>query len=284
MIFRSRGFSRQLKNPKFGSFIIPSGTVGTPVSLTPPTSNSSGGWSFSSLNTAIATVSGTVVTPISGGVVSIKATQAAVPASYFRSASVTSSFTVGVTVKTYATWGTTSNGNIYLSGGNLLAKRNTVTNPTASVMANMGKSSGKWYWEITKSNAGAATHQWVGAVIGGCNGTLRTDYSLGSDANGFAWYTASAYQYFKNNNVLSGAMGTLADGATVGCALDMDSKTITFYVGSGVVLGSITGLTGTTIYPAVGLYYINEGVLANFGQSAFKFTVPAGYNSGLYST
>ena len=50
-----------------------------------------------------------------------------------------------------------------------------------------------------------------------------------------------------------------------------------------------TGLSGT-VYPAasmstaadLGYGTSGESVVANFGQTAFKYSVPAGYNSGVY--
>ena len=47
------------------------------IALTPPTSNSDGPWSYESLNSDIATVSGSLLTLRDGGTVQIKATQAA---------------------------------------------------------------------------------------------------------------------------------------------------------------------------------------------------------------
>jgi hypothetical protein len=62
------------------------------IMLTPPTSNSDGQWSYESLNTDIATISGSIVNLRDGGTVQIKATQAAT--SRWLSASRTMTLTI----------------------------------------------------------------------------------------------------------------------------------------------------------------------------------------------
>ena len=64
--------------PKLGSFMIPTKKYGSsPLALTPPTSTSPGSWSYTSGNTAVATVSGSTVTITGVGSTTITATQAA---------------------------------------------------------------------------------------------------------------------------------------------------------------------------------------------------------------
>jgi formylglycine-generating enzyme required for sulfatase activity len=64
--------------PKLGTFVIPTKTYGSAsFSLTPPTSTSSGSWSYTSGNTAVATVSGSTITITGVGSTTITATQAA---------------------------------------------------------------------------------------------------------------------------------------------------------------------------------------------------------------
>ena len=83
----------QLEPPTFGSFTIPSKMTGSlPFQLTPPTSNSGGAFSFTSSNTAVATINGTTVTVVGAGVSTITATQAAF-----------GTFASGTTTATFAT-------------------------------------------------------------------------------------------------------------------------------------------------------------------------------------
>ncbi len=67
-----------LINPTIGTFgdVTFNRSSISNFTLVPPTSNSSGTWSFTSSNPAVATVTGTVVTPVSIGKTTITATQA----------------------------------------------------------------------------------------------------------------------------------------------------------------------------------------------------------------
>ncbi|MBL8519490.1 MAG: pre-peptidase C-terminal domain-containing protein [Betaproteobacteria bacterium] len=67
-----------LPPPTFGTFSVPGKTVGDPAfTLTPPTSNSSGAFTYSSSNTGVATISGSTVTLVAAGTSTITAHQAA---------------------------------------------------------------------------------------------------------------------------------------------------------------------------------------------------------------
>jgi hypothetical protein len=71
-------FWRALPSPTFGAFSVPSKTIGAaPFTLTAPTSNSTGTFSYTSSNTNVATISGSTVTIIGAGTSVITATQAA---------------------------------------------------------------------------------------------------------------------------------------------------------------------------------------------------------------
>ena len=62
--------------PTITSFSVPAKTVGDPLTLTAPSSNSTGAFTYTSSNTAVATISGTTVTIIGVGSSTITATQA----------------------------------------------------------------------------------------------------------------------------------------------------------------------------------------------------------------
>ncbi len=71
-------FWRALQAPTLGTFTVPSKTISSaPFTLTAPTSNSSGTWSFTSSNPNVATISGSTVTIVGAGTSVITATQAA---------------------------------------------------------------------------------------------------------------------------------------------------------------------------------------------------------------
>jgi hypothetical protein len=63
--------------PTLTNFTIPEKTYASdPFTLTPPTSNSTGGFTYTSSDTSVATISGNTVTILRGGSVTITATQA----------------------------------------------------------------------------------------------------------------------------------------------------------------------------------------------------------------
>jgi hypothetical protein len=79
--------------PTLGSFTVPAkSTSDVPFTLTAPTSNSGGAFTYTSSNTAVATISGTTVTIVGAGTSVITATQAANGA--YGSGSTTASFVV----------------------------------------------------------------------------------------------------------------------------------------------------------------------------------------------
>lgn len=189
-------------------------------------------------------------------------------------ASIGGASTSPIIIRTYATWNPLDkNAGITLTGANLTATGNAGAGNCA-LRANMGKSNGKWYWEITVSvNAAGGQAHGVGSGTqnlnaGGAYANLegiRVYFAI----NGNKYVPATPY----------GATYTVGD--VIGCALDMDVGSFTCYK-NGVNQGAlITGLTGI-IYP----YSIPaEGstCAANFGASAFVYTPPAGFNAGVYT-
>lgn len=79
--------------PTITNFLVPAQLTGAVFELTAPTSNSSGAFSYTSSNNAVATVSGSTVTVIGTGLTVITATQAAVPGE-FSEGSITATLNV----------------------------------------------------------------------------------------------------------------------------------------------------------------------------------------------
>ena len=85
--------------PTLSTFIIPGKNYGdAPFSLTAPTSNSGGAFTYTSSNTAVATISGSTVTIIGAGTSTITATQAA--SGNYTSGTITATFTVNTIAPT----------------------------------------------------------------------------------------------------------------------------------------------------------------------------------------
>ena len=172
------------------------------------------------------------------------------------------------TPKTYATWNPSDIGaGITLSNGNLTLQDAAGKSGRSTI----GKSAGKWYWENTVEGA---TGDWM---IGIGNATMSLAGFVGLDANGWAYYT-SALAF--NNGASVGYGASYTTGDVIGVALDMGAGTLAFYKNGAAQGQAFSGLSGT-IYPAVGNGAMQ--VTTNFGASAFAYSVPAGFNSGLYN-
>lgn len=169
----------------------------------------------------------------------------------------------GPDVPTYATFDPATKGdNFVLSNGDLTATIGGYT-PTVNEVcrSNVYKTSGKWYWEITIINAGDPLHNvWS---IGLAN----------SSSTSIAW---SCNLSFSNSDI-------------IGVALNADTRTVQVYKNGALqstpaISGSFTG----AFYAAIGSDFDGTFVTpslvctANFGETPFAYSVPSGYNSGLY--
>jgi len=87
--------------PTIGSFNIPTQNYsnGSTFTITSPSSNSTGAFSFVSSDTSVATVSGSIVTILKAGTITITATQAA--SGNYMSGTATASLTITSTVTDY---------------------------------------------------------------------------------------------------------------------------------------------------------------------------------------
>lgn len=139
------------------------------------------------------------------------------------------------------------------------------------VRATSGKSSGKWYFEVTCTSIGSAQ-------IG-----IEPNTESLSNPVGFG---AASYSYLNdgtkyNNNSQTSYAATYTNGDIIGVAVDLTGNSITFYK-NGVSLGAAFTITAGTYYPALGSNWSASTMTANFGASAFAYSVPSGYNSGWY--
>lgn len=179
---------------------------------------------------------------------------------------------------TFAAWDTLNKDTqIDLSNSNLTATGNSNAR-FGVVLGTIGKSSGKWYWEYTVDTIDGLGNSIWG--VGGFGTTLTT--YVGHDADGYGNYPNTGSGANKVNNNSFQAYGNSAvTGDIIGISLDMDAGEISISI-NGVDQGVMyTGLTGT-LYPAFSTNVIGNAVTANFGQSAFVYSVPSGYNAGLY--
>lgn len=175
-----------------------------------------------------------------------------------------------IPVYTYATWDSGKKGaNIALTGSDLIA---TCSVGAGVVLSTTGKSSGKWYWEITVN---VSTNR---GFIGVGKSTIPLDSQLGADADGFS-YVDNANKRTNNSDAAYGA--TWAAGDIIGVYLDMDAGTLGFEKNDVDQGQAFTGLSGT-FYAGWSNNLVGQ-VTANFGASALAYTPPSGYASGLYT-
>lgn len=175
-----------------------------------------------------------------------------------------------VSTVTYATWNPADkNANITLSNGNLTAT-NSVAN--CAVRATIGKTTGKWYWEITN---GSVNEQDIG--VG--NASMTLNGYVGKDANGVG-YDSSDGKLYKGDVAVATGGATYTAADIIGFALDVDAGTLKVYKNNTLQYTYTYGFTGT-IYPALGAFAAASGT-ANFGATALTYSPPAGYNAGVY--
>jgi len=171
----------------------------------------------------------------------------------------------------YATWSTTDkDAGVLLSGGNLTATCNT---GSRGVRATIGKSTGKWYWEV-RNNATAEND------IGIATASASLATWLGADAQGIG-YDSSDGKLYKNSAIVA-SYGTYVQNDYIGFALDCDAGTLAVYK-NGTLQGTYShGLSGV-IFPALGGFASTASGIANFGATAFAYSPPGGFNSGVYN-
>lgn len=181
---------------------------------------------------------------------------------------------------TYATWNPADKGSgVVLSNGNLTETKSVAGWGTGLVRATIGKSSGKWYWEITDTTD-VGRHFLAGISLGTAAGSY-----LGIDTNGWGWYSNDGT--IVHNGVHNSINGTLfGAGSVLGFALDMNAGTLAVYLNGSLmnVLNggkAVTGLSGT-VYPAEDMYDAGQQATVNFGATPFVYPPPAGFNAGLY--
>jgi hypothetical protein len=174
----------------------------------------------------------------------------------------------------YATWDPAAKASgITLSGGDLTALASDAD--VYSVISTIGKSSGKWYCEVTYNTLVAATATSIGVRL---NSESLTSL-VGSSTSGYGYNDVGEK---KTNGVDTSYGGTPANGSVIGILLNMDDGEISFRWNNNDYGVAFTGLSGT-FYVGFSSGYGANQVTANFGASAFVYSVPAGYNSGLYN-
>jgi hypothetical protein len=197
--------------------------------------------------------------------------------------------TAGIAASNFAatTWDSTKkDSTIDLSGGDLTALKNDASY-IGSVHTKVTQTTGKYYWEVTIVSPGSdrghtgvadSAHDWDTKFVGE---TLLSYMYYGADGTSC------------NNNSFAAFGAAYTGGDIIGVALDLDNGAVYFakngtWQNSGdpesgaTKTGAAYGWTpaGTAYTPALSDQYSGNGGTANFGASAFSYSVPANYTSG----
>jgi hypothetical protein len=207
-----------------------------------------------------------------------------------------------------------------LSNGNLTLGYNADTSRVAwrTIRSTVGKSSGKWYWEVRPAGGsylisgvtnGAAiatsdpsAHVYIGGIsssVGFYNYFDSAPYAAGAMTP--AGHKLSCLYYLQEafpNGTSSG--GHMENSVTYMMALDADSGKLyagrrNLWVQSNGTCGSFETAApiaqwapGTAIYPAISSYPLGGGtqqttsITVNFGASSFLYEAPVGFNKGVW--
>lgn len=174
------------------------------------------------------------------------------------------------------------NGNIGISANGLVVTRGGTGN-NAAVRATLGTSSGKVYWEITQTSGGSDDIIGIGTLDANIN------FYPGWGLYDYGYYSVNGKKIY---NTVQGVYGdTYTTNDIISTALDMDNKKV-WWAKNGVWQASGDPAAGTdfaygppgydlsgTFYPMVNPYHPTNSIMtANFGASAFAYSLPSGFS------
>jgi hypothetical protein len=193
----------------------------------------------------------------------------------------------GVVAAGPVTWDVATASNVTFSGGNLVA---TSTGGTPDhgchVAAASGRTSGKYYFEITVTTNG------FGADTGWAIGTPTSTYAGMGNTGGVTgvegYLSGSIYSM---GSVVGNTGGSAVTGTVACMAADLDNRKMWFRLGASgnwnnnsgnnpaTNVGGITIPAGTMV-PFVTFSASGNVFTANFGASVFTGAVPSGFTAG----
>lgn len=173
---------------------------------------------------------------------------------------------------------------ITLSGGDLTATRAAGTGPSAVRSTNSHSGSGKYYFEVKRSNISTPSSAAIIALA--TPSYVLTDQagqvdeeSVGFYADGLVWFDGGS----------SDLSIPIADEEWAGIAFDAATGDIWIRNSSGYAVSgdpaggtnpSLSGLSALKSWlAAVQLYDGGDEAVANFGGSAFAYTIPSGFTA-----
>ena len=186
--------------------------------------------------------------------------------------------------------GFTTQTQMVFSNGNLQVKAES--GKWASTRGTFHVKTGKWYWEV-KVLSSATFRPFVGIIestVRLASNQTEQSNELGPTSTGIAYWTGMPLiRGGTNTTGTSTNVPSCTVGDIVGVALDMDNKKVffskngTFFASqdpansSGELVGFSTTMQNATIAPAIQVYNNTSEAAMNFGQRAFDYTPPTGY-------
>lgn len=176
------------------------------------------------------------------------------------------------TAANFAVLNPLKNYNNTIADGNLTIS-STSSSTTTIVLATIGMSSGKWYWEFTQTSFTVNNTPMIGVAK---DNVSMTAY-VGSDANGWAYFGNNGQKFNNGTGTAYGASYTNND--VIGVAFDATAGTLVFYKNNVSQGTAFSGLTSGPYFPAFSDGGSTTVMTANvnFGQRPFAYTPPTGY-------
>lgn len=152
----------------------------------------------------------------------------------------------------------------------------TLTAIESSYKTNIGKTTGKWYWETTVIDDPFPL-----------NSRSMTGIT-GENVTGDKWQN---YAYYGYSGQLLSTIGLVdvrttygtnyGNNDVIGIGLDLDNDTVTWYkngISFGVSIAKPSLLPGTEVFPMITNGTSSQkAITANFGASEFKYPIPEGF-------
>lgn len=164
-----------------------------------------------------------------------------------------------------------------LSDGNLVVTSSVSS--WRSVIADVGKLKGKWYWEIYLEVFSGGTQSASRKTITGISNNLFDNSTFsGNNINSIGFHNSANRIYYASSYETYGNIKA-TQGDTIGVSLDMDNKTLEYFINGnsqGVIYDKVVKL-GSPVFPTDSLNNSGTKTVTNFGEKPFKYNPPTGF-------
>ena len=267
--------------PTFGSFVAPSKTFGdSSFTMSAPTSSSSGAFTFTSSDTAVATINPStgVVTIVGAGSTTFTASQAA--SSPYAARSTTATFTVAKATAPLSGFGGESAG---LAGTRYVGYYSD--NPDWFATATLqGQTVTSTQIQNFTSSSDNYSWQWLGTFRSTTAGTYN--FCTASDDASHLWIGATATSGFTVANAVVNNGGThpvvtQCGNITLAATTDYPIRIQFGEAGGGDAMSVyFTPPGGTATYNGTGYFYSGGGLSKTVGDQPFTPTIPSSLSTG----